>query len=143
MLKDAIIVRQATPGDVPFCASIPGSYSAELLEKRIAAQEVLIGSAAGERVGCLIFDFIWGKLPFLDKIIVDVKFRRKGIARSLLAGFEDVLRKKGCDRILSSSQSNEAEPQAWHLKCGFVQTGVISRINEDGSDEVFFVKILH
>ncbi len=140
MSKDGLVVRKATLDDILFCASLPGSYSAVLLEKRIAAQEVLIAVSADERAGFLIFDFMWGTLPFLDKIIVHMNFRGQGVGRALLAGFEDRLRKGGFNRILSSSQSNEALPQAWHLKCGFVQTGILSRINDDGSDEIFFLK---
>lgn len=65
-----------------------------------------------------------------------------GAGRGLLSFLEAHLRAGGHAALYSSSQVNEAEPQAWHRHMGFAECGVIAGINEGEIGEIFFRKRL-
>jgi hypothetical protein len=52
------------------------------------------------------------------------------------------LRRQGHTVLYSSSQADEAEPQAWHRHVGFVECGFVAGINAGGVGEIFFRKQL-
>jgi len=60
----------------------------------------------------------------------------------MLRFMEDYLRENGHQQLFSSSQVDEAEPQAWHRHVGFEECGLIGGINDGGVGEVFFRKRL-
>jgi L-amino acid N-acyltransferase YncA len=60
----------------------------------------------------------------------------------LLRFVEQDLRAGGYRALYSSSQADEAAPQAWHRKSGFQECGIIEGINEGGIGEIFFRKDL-
>ena len=77
----------------------------------------------------------------IDIIAVDESLRRKGIGRALLGFLEEYVRNTGLKIILSSSQADEAEPQAWHRAVGFKDAGVIVDLGPlQDVAEILFVK---
>jgi hypothetical protein len=48
------------------------------------------------------------------------------------------LREMGHVALLSSSQTDEPEPQAWHRHMGFVENGICLNIADDGVGELLF-----
>ena len=135
-------IRFARPADYDWCRGIDDHVSDELLQWKLDRKEIVLAEADNKPVGYLRLEFIWSKAPYLGFIHVDALFRRRGAGRSMLAFLEHELRDRGHSFLLSSSQQNEPEPQAWHQRMGFRTCGSLSEINEDGSDEVFFRKLL-
>ena len=60
----------------------------------------------------------------------------------MLAYLEAYLRKRGYNVLMSSSQLDEPEPQAWHRRVEVEECGIINGLNEGGIGEVFFRKKL-
>ena len=134
-----IIVRWATPDDqrLPVVSEdVPDS----VVVARIAEKRVAVADRDGRPVGALQLEFLWGTLPYIALIRVEEKDQRQGVGRALLDFVAAALRDAGHERLYSSSQVNEPEPQAWHRHMRFTECGIIAGINTGGIGELFFVK---
>ncbi|TDT51274.1 GNAT family N-acetyltransferase [Fonticella tunisiensis] len=60
------------------------------------------------------------------------EYRGRGIGTKMLEFLESFLLSNGRRVLLSSSQVNEIEPQAWHRLRGFKECGILFGINEGG-----------
>jgi GNAT superfamily N-acetyltransferase len=134
-------VRYAALSDKDF-VSQDGYLPAETVARKIEAGEVIVAERESAPVGYARVEYLWSKLPYLALIRVVPDSRREGVGRALLQFLEKELHTAGHRVLLSSSQADEAEPQAWHRHMGFVESGRLAGINADGVDELFFRKDL-
>ncbi len=109
---------------------------------KITAREVVVAHAGDDIVGHLRFTVLWTTVPFVGLIWVEPPWRGRGISRRLLAFLTSELRGRGYVALLSSSQTDEPEPQRWHRHMGFHTNGVIENIAEEGVGEVVFRMML-
>lgn len=137
-----ILVRFAVPEDLAWCTTRDYGIPPEIIARKIGLNEILVAEVAGERAGYLRLEYLWSLVPYIALIGVVEQHRRQGVGRAMLAFLEAHLRGTGCTILLSSSQVNEAEPQAWHRYMGFEECGLLTRINPGGVGEVFFRKAL-
>ena len=94
-------------------------------------------------MGICEFSYFWSFIPYIDVICVKDEYRRQGIGRGMLSFLEDLAREKGQSLIMSSSQSDEAPPQAWHRHMGFRDAGVLVDLRPlQDVTEVVFVKTI-
>ena len=141
MSIENISTRFAVPADLDF---IRGGQSLppEIVRRKIEWREVVVAEFDGGLVGFVLLEYLWSKVPYVALIHVFPKHRRRGVGKALLAFVEEFLRGQGHTALYSSSQVDEAEPQAWHRRVGFAECGVIAGVNEGGVGEVFFRKRL-
>ena len=140
-ISTKVITRWARAEDaaLPFIAEgIPAS----VVLARIGNRCVALAEVANQPVGALQLEYLWGTRPYIAMIRVSADWQRRGIGRALLGFVEAALSQAGHHELLSSSQANEMEPQAWHHRMGFTRCGMLEGINEGGVDEVFFRKVL-
>ncbi len=138
-----INARFATIDDFDWCAELDNHIPNEtILRRKIAAEEILLAEANGQRVGYLRLEYLWSMVPYIALIRVRDDHRKRGIGRAMLAYLEAYLRERGYNVLMSSSQLDEPEPQAWHRRVGFEECGIINGLNEGGIGEVFFRKKL-
>jgi N-acetylglutamate synthase-like GNAT family acetyltransferase len=137
----AIQIRLAGKDDLPFVGQ-DGYLAREILERKVAAREVLIAESHGMAIGYLRLEFLWSAVPYIGLIRVHEGWRRRGVGRALVQFVEEQLRAGGYGALHSSSQADEAEPQAWHRAVGFQECGIIAGINEGGIGEIFVRKDL-
>ncbi len=142
MAMEQVQVRFATPEDEAVCAKFDPHLPRFRFRSKIECRELLLAEVQGRPEGYLRLEYLWGKVPFIGMIVVSHHLRGKGIGKAMLTYLEDHLRDEGYRTLLSSSQVNEAEPQAWHRARGFQECGIISGINEGSIGEVFFRKEL-
>ena len=106
-----IDVRWARAEDsaLPFIAdAIPPA----VVEARIATRCIAVAELAGDPVGALQLEYLWGTRPYIAMVRVRPDQQRRGVGRSLLAFVEHALQSEGHSELLSSSQADEPEPQA-------------------------------
>lgn len=148
-MSDEIVIRFAKVDDLEF-AYQDGYIPTEVLKRKIEAhiaanldciKEIVIAEWHGERVGYVRLEYLWSIVPYISLIQVLPAYRRRGVGKALLRFIETFLRAAGREILYSSSQVDEAEPQAWHRYVGFEECGFIAGINE-GVGEVFFRKSL-
>lgn len=140
-MTDENLVRHATLDDLDFVAQdryIP----TEVVRRKIEQQEVVVAKRRGSPVGYARLEYLWSTVPYIALIWVLPEHRRQGAGKAMLRFMEDYLRENGHQQLFSSSQVDEAEPQAWHRHVGFEECGLIGGINDGGIGEVFFRKRL-
>ncbi len=139
---ERVIVRFAGPEDLEWCV-VEDSHVTELvIRNKIVNDEIVIAELDGQPIGYLRLEYLWSNIPYIGVIFVIELYRNEGIGRKILAFLEEYLRSRGHDKLFSSSQANESEPQAWHRSVGFTECGIISGLNEGGIGEIFFRKPL-
>lgn len=135
-------IQEATVGDIPELGPLDRWPSEAAWRERIGAGGVLVARHAGRIVALLRHCVLWTTVPFVELIWVDPAFRGRGLSRRLLAALTDRLRQRGFVALLSSSQEDEPEAQAWHRHVGFSDNGYIANIADDGVGEVVFRLVL-
>lgn len=137
----SISVRRAETCDMEFVGQ-DGYLSPDLLEQKVERGEVFLAEVEGAAAGYLRLEFLWSIQPYIALIRVVDPYRRRGVGRAMLSYVQNILRSAGHSSLLSSSQVDEPEPQAWHRHMGFTECGIINGLNEGGVGEVFFRKQL-
>ncbi|MEO0557787.1 MAG: GNAT family N-acetyltransferase [Bacteroidota bacterium] len=141
MTQPEIVVRAATESDLRF-VSQDGDLPDPVVRRKVGDGDVYVAFRGGEPVGYLRLEWLWSKLPYIERIFVLRPHRRAGVGRALLAHVEAEAASQGHAVLYSSSQADEAEPQAWHRRVGFEECGLLAGLNEGGIGEVFFRKPL-
>lgn len=139
-LSEGISVRFAAPADLNFLqprARVP----AKVMRRKVEWQEIIVAESGGNLVGALHLEYLWSSVPYIVLIYVVPEHQRRGVGKALLRFVEAFLSGQGHGTLYSSSQADEPEPQAWHLRVGFEECGIIDGINR-GVGEVFFRKSL-
>jgi len=136
------VVRYATVSDIDLLAGVDRWPRPEDWPHKIAAREVIVATDLGRIVGHARFDVLWSTVPFLSMIHVRDAFRGHGLSRRLLDFLLAELRLRGYAALLSSAQSNEPLPQAWHEHLGFHRNGVIEHVADEGIHEWVYRRLL-
>ncbi len=139
---ERVIVRFAGPEVLEWCVVEDVQVTEQVIRHKIINDEIIIAELDGQPIGYLRIEYLWSNIPYIGVIFVIDDYRNEGIGGKILAFLEDYLRSRGHDVLYSSSQVNEPEAQAWHRSVGFLESGIISGINEGGIGEVFFRKSL-
>ena len=138
----AVDVAAATPDDGDWLAARDDHIMPAWVAHGIARGEYLIARVDGARVGFLRFAWFWRAIPYMELIRVTDSEQRKGIGTALVRRWEANMRAKGAELLMTSSMSDEPEPQAWHRRNGFVESGGLTFGHLQATPEVFFVKRL-
>ncbi|HEY0941298.1 MAG TPA: aminoglycoside 6'-N-acetyltransferase [Steroidobacter sp.] len=75
------------------------------------------------------------RVAFLEGWYVAPEFRRRGIARALVAAAEEWATSNGCTEFASDTEIDNDVSAAAHRECGFVEVGVIRCFRKELSDE--------
>ncbi|MHA2026608.1 MAG: GNAT family N-acetyltransferase [Candidatus Thorarchaeota archaeon] len=142
-VNERVLVRFAGPDDLEWSVVEDNYVTEQVIRHKIVQNEIVIAELDGQPIGYLRLEYLWSNIPYIGVIFVIELYRHEGVGRKILAFLEDYLRSMGHDQLISSSQVNEPEPQAWHRAVGFSECGMISCINEGGIGEVFFRKPLN
>jgi len=133
-------IRFGTIEDYDFAISYDKYISKNLLRWKLENNEILVAEYNCKPVGYLRLEFLWSKIPYIGLILIDELNRNQGIGRQMLIYLEHSLKSQGFSKMYSSSQVNETGPQAWHRRMGFMESGIINGVNEEGIGEIFFKK---
>jgi aminoglycoside 6'-N-acetyltransferase I len=71
------------------------------------------------------------RVAFLEGWYVAPEFRRRGIARALVAAAEEWATSRGCTEFASDTQVDNEISAAAHLECGFAEVGVMRCFRKD------------
>ena len=138
-----IDVKFAEQVDMDWCIERDFSIKEyELMKNKILRHEIIVAEIDGKRVGYLRMEYLWGKIPYMSVIEVLPQHQRHGVGGSLLKFLENKLRADGAPFLITSAEASMPEAQAWHRRMGFIEIGVISGLNPNNSDEIFFKKVL-
>lgn len=136
---DTIIIRYAENQDIEACISFDEKVPRQRLSLKIQHNEVIVAVQSDHKIaGCLRFDYLWSKRPFIASIEVRPDAQRKGIGTQLLNWFIQQMQHAGHKQIYSSTMFDNQLSQNWHRKNHFIECGAMTGINRDGVGELFF-----
>lgn len=134
--------RLARLGDLDALRVLDSWPSEKSWNRLIGNGEVMVLEEGGAVVGMLHYAVLWATVPFLCQIMIAEAHRGKGHSRLMIDALAEHLRSEGYVALLSSSQTDEPEPQAWHVHLGFTSNGILENIEDEGIGEVVFRLLL-
>ena len=141
-VKERVVVRLAGPEDLEWCVVEDGYVTEKVIRHKIINDEIIVAEIDNQLIGYIRLEYLWSTTPYIGLIFVFEDYRNEGVGRRMMEFLTKFLVSRGHDFLLSSSQANEPEPQAWHRAMGFGECGLISCLNEGGIGEIFFRKDL-
>lgn len=137
-----IEVMPAAARDRDWLVAQDNHITADWVSRCIASCEYLIASVDSERTGFLRFSWFWRTIPYMELIRVVDAQQRKGVGTALFTAWEGEMRAQGAELLMTSGMSDESEPQAWHRRNGFTESGSLTFGELQTTPEIFFVKRL-
>lgn len=138
-MSDPVAIDVATMEDLSWLVA-DRNATAPWVRRCLSLGEYLIARRDGVRIGFLRFSWFWGAIPFMDAIHVVPDFPKLGVGRALVRAWEAQMRAAGAEVLMTSSMSDEREPQAWHRRQGFEESGRLTFGVAQPTPEVFFIK---
>jgi ribosomal protein S18 acetylase RimI-like enzyme len=108
-----------------------------ILENKIKNNEIYVVEENGEIIGWLRYGLFWDNVPFMNMLYLLEGYRARGIGTRLVKHWEDEMRQRGYDQVLTSTQSNE-EGQNFYRKNGYTEIGGLKFL--DDPFEIIFYK---
>ena len=130
-------IRFATLKDISALTQLDEWPSELIWQQKVTAQEVLVLESS-HIIGLVRFTRLWTTVPFIGLVYIESEHRGKGYSRLLLNALITHLQKSGAVALLSSSQTDEPQAQAWHVHMGFHSNGIIENIAEDNVGELVY-----
>ena len=109
---------------------------AEKITKAILRNECFIISADGQEVGFVLFDYRFFDQGWIELIIIDEKYRGKGIGTQTLNLLSQLCK---TEKIFTSTNTSNTRMQRTLDKAGFSFAGKIDGL-DDGDPELFYYK---
>ena len=137
-----LVVERAGPADAERLTVLDAHIASAWVRRCLASGEYFVAREAGDIVGFLRFTWFWRTMPYMELIMVRADRRRGGIGSRMLAAWETAMRAEGAELVITSSMADEPEPQAWHRRNGFSESGELTFGHVQPTPEVFFFKPL-
>ena len=112
--------------------------SKELIENKLKEKEIIIASDEDNKIiGWLRYSYFWDNTPFMNMLYINENYRNNGIGKELVLFWENEMKKKGYELLMTSTLSNE-EAQNFYRKLGYKDSGSLLLPNEPL--EIIFIK---
>jgi ribosomal protein S18 acetylase RimI-like enzyme len=139
-----IQIRYANDSDLPYLIQSDSLVTEETIKKKISDGQVIVCMKGETHLGCMRFGFGWDMFPFLNFIIVEKDIRRRGIGRELMGFWEQEMKAKGHQLVMTSTDVDE-EAQHFYRKLGYRDSGGIlfpQELFPGSAMELVLIKIL-
>lgn len=100
-------IRHAEIKDYDFWLLAGHTIKKERFENKIRNKECYILSDNGQKIGWMEYTVLWDNLPFLNLILLEEPFRKKGYGKAALSHWESDMRSKGFSMTLVSTRADE------------------------------------
>ncbi len=125
LASPAVTVRPAAEADSAFWASLDREHGAAAFLQRVREQRAFIACLDGTPAGILRFSLFWDHIPFCDLVSIRESLRRRGCGKGLVCSWEEEMRARGYDLVLTSTQSDEEGQHFWRA-LGYRDCGVLT-----------------
>ncbi len=121
-MKGESEIRIATEDDWEQIRSADYLKDPEKLKEKISRKEIIVCDDDGRITGMLRYMWFWDHIPFINFIWVKEDFRKAHRATRMIRELEKTTTGENCDRIMTSTQSDE-NAQNFYRKAGFTDAG--------------------
>ncbi len=133
------MIRYANENDIEIISKYDKHISKEELVNIIKLKRVIVMYEDNKFVGWLRYNLFWDNTPFMNMLYLLDNERGKGKGSRLVIFWENEMKQKNYEFVLTSTQSNE-EAQFFYRKIGYVDSGALLLPNEPL--EIIFYKKL-
>ncbi len=123
------IIRYANENDIEIISKYDKHISKEELANIIKLKRVIVMCEDDKFVGWLRYNLFWDNTPFMNMLYLLDNERGKGNGSRLVIFWENEMKQKNYEFVLTSTQSNE-EAQFFYRKIGYVDSGALLLPNE-------------
>ena len=123
------MIRYANENDIEIISKYDKHISKKELENIIKLQRVIVMFEDDKFVGWLRYNLFWDNTPFMNMLYLLDNERGKGKGSQLVEFWENEMKQKNYEFVLTSTQSNE-EAQFFYRKIGYVDSGSLLLPNE-------------
>ena len=136
-----ISISYAALKDLTYLKKNDTHIDGKKLKKKISDKEIIIIKDDKNNIGWLRFGYFWDMIPFINMLVLEDKYQKKGIGTKVVKFWEREMKKDKHKLVMTSSQADE-KAQHFYRKLGYNDMGALFGIN-DGPAEIFFSKKLH
>ncbi len=139
-------IRPADSGDLSDIQNIntvigwPYEHHDDFYLECIGHDQCFVAESDDEVVGYFCYQMLWGNTAFLSLVKVLPDHQRQGIGTALMTYAEDMLRERGEEYYLSSSEVVNTAGQSWHSKNHYESVGTLDL---PWGQETFYKKMLN
>lgn len=131
-------IEYANDADFKYIVDNDKHVKKELIEIKIKQKEIIVVKDNDKKIiGWLRYNYFWDNTPFMNMLYLDKSYRNNGIGKTLVAFWENEMKKKGFDLVMTSTLSNE-DAQHFYRKLGYKDSG--SLLLEGEPLEIIFTK---
>ncbi|NOU97146.1 GNAT family N-acetyltransferase [Paenibacillus sp. LMG 31456] len=115
----------ATDSDFGYIRERDNHISESLILSKIKGNEVyILRNQDGSNIGWMRFGYFWDNTPFMNMIWVDEQYRGKGAGKQVVLFWEDQMKQRGFNLIMTSTQADEGA-QHFYRKLGYKDAGCL------------------
>lgn len=133
------MIRYAEKIDLPFLSELDRHISKEEMENSIRLKRILVLFVGETFAGWLRYNLFWDNMPFMNMLYILEGVRGKGYGKEMVTFWENEMRRKGYNRVLTSTLANE-QAQFFYRKLGYTDSGAL--LLPDEPLEIVFLKNL-
>lgn len=123
------MIRYANENDIEIISKYDEHISKEELINIIKLKRVIVMYEGDKFIGWLRYNLFWDNTPFMNMLYLLDNERGKGKGSQLVEFWENEMKQKRYEYVLTSTQSNE-EAQFFYRKLGYVDNGALILPNE-------------
>lgn len=123
------MIKYANENDIEIISKYDKYISKEELANIIKLKRVIVMYEDDKFVGWLRYNLFWDNTPFMNMLYLLDNERGKGNGSRLVIFWENEMKQKNYEFVLTSTQSNE-EAQFFYRKIGYVDSGALLFPNE-------------
>jgi GNAT superfamily N-acetyltransferase len=132
-----ITIKIASEDNFAVLAEYDKHISADILSQKITNGEIYVAYDGGTFVGWLRYNLFWDNTPFMNMLFVLDGYHGTGIGKKLTLFWEEQMRSKGYETLMTSTQQNETA-QHFYTHLGYLAIGGF--MQSSGEYEILFSK---
>ncbi|MBY0009936.1 GNAT family N-acetyltransferase [Paenibacillus typhae] len=115
----------ADDSDYEYISSRDRHIPENLILAKIKANEIyILQDEDGSKIGWMRYGYFWDNIPFMNLIWLDEPFRGKGAGAKVVQFWEEQMKQKGFNMVMTSTQADE-EAQHFYRKLGYKDAGCL------------------
>lgn len=117
-------IELATEQDYKYIVERDRHIPETLVRTKIREKEIFIIKDSEKEIGWMRYGYFWDNIPFMNMLWIDEEYRGRGIGKEMVLYWEEIMRERGFELIMTSTQSNE-EAQHFYRKIGYRDAGCL------------------
>ena len=134
-----IKIKYAENKDLLWLIEKDKHVSENVIKNKIENKEILVVKKNNQTIGWLRYNLFWDNIPFMNMVYFLAEYRKIGLGTKLVKYWEEEMKQKGYENVLTSTQSNE-DAQHFYREIGYKEIGGFKYF--DDPYEIIFQKIL-